>query len=183
MGALGRIRVRVPRVRYAAGAAALAGAAVVTLAGCDPAGGLDPVTVAVTTQRQAGQALDRAGVHVAWLSCKGRAENGGADSAGATQPVSAVGVECEGRTDTGKKIIVFGRVTGITGQACVRGLLTAKADGRTVFSLSVLGDCSHTGTGTGDGKPPGPPPKPTSSADCTDKPPNPGDHGHHQQGK
>ncbi|MFI9238565.1 hypothetical protein [Streptomyces sp. NPDC053079] len=169
------MRVR-PRVRYAAGAAALAGAAVMALAGCDPAGGLDSATVAVTTQRQASGALEHEGVKVAWLKCTGKAEGGGKDASGATQPVYAVGVDCEGRTENGKKIIVFGRVTGISGQACVRGLLTAKVDGRTVFSVSVLGDCSRTGGGT----PPSPPSKPTSSADCTDKP---GDQGHHQQGK
>ncbi|GHC51542.1 hypothetical protein [Streptomyces cinnamoneus] len=184
MGALRRIHKAVSRLRYAAGAAALAAAAVMTLTGCQPAAGLDAVTVAVTTQRQAGYALDREGVRVAWLNCTGTTEGGGKDSAGNTQPVTAIGVDCEGRTDSGKKIIVFGRVTGITGQACVHGLLTAKVDGRTVFSVSVLGDCSKTAGG--------PPPVPSHhpgqsggpapSASCTDKPP-PGDQGHHQQGK
>ncbi|GHG72541.1 hypothetical protein [Streptomyces griseocarneus] len=157
------------------------------VAGCEPVGGLDAVTVAVTTQKLAAGALDHEGVKTAWLNCHGKAENGGPDGGGATQPVTVVGVDCEGRTDTGKKIIVFGRVTGITGQSCVRGLLTAKVDGRTVFSLSVLGDCGHTGGDKPPGQPkppdgPRPPdgPKPPSgphvpapgpSASCTDKAP------------
>ncbi|MFI0910742.1 hypothetical protein [Streptomyces abikoensis] len=174
------------RIRYGLGAAALTGVAVVALSGCDPVAGLDATTVAVTTQRQASRALDREGVHVAWLSCRGKAENGGGKDpgTGSALPVTVVGVDCEGRTDTGRKIIVFGNVTGITGQACVRGLLTANVDGRTVFQVSVLGDCDRTGdTGGkpptapapgGQGKPP-PAPKPGGhpgpSASCSDRPP------------
>ncbi len=173
-------------MRYAAGAAALTGVAVVALVGCDPAGGLDSVTVAVTTQRQAARALDREGAPTAWLNCRAKAENGGKDPAsGTTEPVTIVGVDCEGQTDKGKKVIVFGTVTGITGQACVRGLLTAKVDGRTVFTASVLGDCSRTGADGGTASTPGVPsapgtwkppsaphgPKPGSSASCTDKAP------------
>ncbi|MCC3778798.1 hypothetical protein [Streptomyces sp. UNOB3_S3] len=188
MGASRRIRsIRLPRARYALGAVALTGAAVVALSGCAPVGGLDTTTVAVTTQRQASRALDREGVHVAWLSCRGKAENGGKDpGTGSALPVTVVGVDCEGRTDTGKKIVVFGRVTGITGQACVRGLLTANVDGRTVFQVSVLGDCDRTGDtggrpptapGPGQEKPPPaprPPGAPGPSASCTDRPPAPG---------
>ncbi|MEU3350045.1 hypothetical protein [Streptomyces sp. NPDC037389] len=190
MGASRRIRsIRLSRVRYGPVAVVLTGAAVVALSGCDPVAGLDATTVAVTTQRQASRALDREGVHAAWLSCRGKAENGGKDpGTGSALPVTAVGVDCEGRTDTGRKIIVFGRVTGITGQACVRGLLTANVDGRTVFQVSVLGDCDRTATGdTGGGPPttqgpgqykPPPAPRPTGdpgpSASCTDRPPAPG---------
>ncbi|MEV4440913.1 hypothetical protein AB0K09_18225 [Streptomyces sp. NPDC049577] len=138
--------------------ALVAGAAVPALAGCDPVGGLDTVAVAVTTQKQAAAVLQRDGVRVAWLSCQGRAERGGPDEHGSPRPVTAVGVDCEGRTEDGRKIIVFGTVTGISGDACVRGRLTAKVDGRTVFTASVLGDCSRasTGTPTGDGWSPPP---------------------------
>ncbi|MFI9200441.1 hypothetical protein [Streptomyces sp. NPDC053048] len=175
MGALRRVRP--DRARYAAGAAALVGAAVVALTGCE-ATGLEASAVAVTTQKLAAASLDHQGAKAAWLNCKGKAENGGTDAGGATHPVTVVGVDCEGRTEQGKKIIVFGRVTGITGQACVRGLLTAKVDGRTVFSVSVLGDCSHTGGGKPPAppKPPSPPhgPHPGPSASCTDRAPVPG---------
>ncbi|GHF35103.1 lipoprotein [Streptomyces mashuensis] len=162
MGASMRVRGLLP-----AGAAVVAVAA---LAGCDT-GGLDAVAVAVTTQRQAARSLGDQGVRVAWLNCRGKAENGGPDGTGSERPVTVVGVDCEGRTESGKNIIVFGRVTGITGRACVRGLLTAKVDGRTVFSVSVLGDCSATGGSTAGGstggggtqsRPPAPTPPPTA---------------------
>ncbi|MFD8998509.1 hypothetical protein [Streptomyces abikoensis] len=173
-------------IPYGLGAAALTGAAIVALSGCATGPGLDATAVAATTQREAGRALDREGVHAAWLSCKGKAENGGKDpGTGSALPVTVVGVDCEGRTDNGKRIIVYGSVTGMSGQGCVRGLLTAKVDGRTVFQVTVLGDCD--GTGGGSGKPPasdkppasgGSAPKPGGhpgpSASCTDRPPAPG---------
>lgn len=190
MGAFGRIRMRVPlprplparRLGYASGAAVLTAAAVVGLTGCDPTGGLDSATVALTTQRQASLALRHADVDVNWLSCRGKAENGGKDDSGATQPVTIVGVDCEGRTGAGKKIIVYGKVTGMDTDACVRGLLTAKVDGKTVFSLSVLGDCSKGSGGSGaSGGPPPPPSRPPSaSPDCPAASQGPGSTGHPQ---
>ncbi|MFE7122082.1 hypothetical protein ACFU99_42275 [Streptomyces sp. NPDC057654] len=56
--------------------------------------------------------------------------------------MTAVGVDCQGRTKDGKKIIVYGRVTGISGDSCVRGSLTAKVGGKTVFTSTVLGSCA-----------------------------------------
>ncbi|MEU8583720.1 hypothetical protein [Streptomyces abikoensis] len=179
-------------IRYGLGAAALTGTAIVALSGCATGPGLDATAVAATTQREAGRALDREGVHAAWLSCKGKAENGGKDpGTGSALPVTVVGVDCEGRTDNGKRIIVYGSVTGMSDQGCVRGLLTAKVDGRTVFQVTVLGDCDRTGGGSGkppasdkpptSDKPPasgGSAPKPGGhpgpSASCTDRPPAPG---------
>ncbi|MEV4433328.1 hypothetical protein [Streptomyces sp. NPDC049585] len=155
MGASRRIRgIRVwewgrPRLRYGTGAAGLVVAAVVALAGCEPAAGLDATTVAAVTQRQASLTLGRSGVAVAWLTCRGKAQDGGTDMAGSPQPVTIVGIDCEGGTDKGRRIIVFGTVTGVSGTACVRGLLTANVDGRTVFRVSVLGDCTRTGGGGG----------------------------------
>ncbi|MFF4530334.1 hypothetical protein ACFY1P_13750 [Streptomyces sp. NPDC001407] len=119
------------------------------LTGCEPtgAGGLDAITVAVTTGKRATDELKREGYDVRWISCAGKAEDAGVTDKGSPRPVSAVGVDCEGRTGGGGKIIVFGRITGISGQACVKGRITAKVDGRTVFVVSVLGDCSRASSG------------------------------------
>ncbi|MCC3766681.1 hypothetical protein, partial [Streptomyces sp. UNOC14_S4] len=149
MGALRRIRGRGRgrRVLYAAGVAALVGGSVLALTGCEPTeGGLDTITVSVTTSKRATDRLKDEGVYVRWLTCTGKEEGGGTDHKGSPRPVTAVGVDCEGRTDGGQKIIVFGRVTAVEGDgACVRGRLTAKVDGETVFAVTVLGDCSGSG--------------------------------------
>ncbi|MBT2383514.1 hypothetical protein [Streptomyces sp. ISL-11] len=197
MGALRRLRAR--QVLYAAGVTALLGPAVMMLTGCEPGvGGLDSVIVAVTTDQRATARLQQEGYYVQWLTCIGTAEQGGTTDKGSPRPVTAVGVDCEGRTGGNQKIIVYGRVTGIHGQSCVRGRLTAKVDGKTAFTASVLGECSGEGvTGGGDSKPdqppksqtppktqkpgdhdspakPGrttrPPTGPSPSPDCTDKP-------------
>ncbi|MBB4892522.1 hypothetical protein FHS39_001533 [Streptomyces olivoverticillatus] len=170
--------IRGRRAGGAAVAAALTGAAVAALTGCDPVGGINSVTVAVVTGKQASDTLRRDGIGVAWLSCTGKAEKGGDTVDGSPKPVTAVGVDCEGRTSDGKKIIVFGTVTGISGEACVRGQLTGKVDGKTKFSVTVLGDCSKaSATATdGTGGEPAPPPAsrgsghPRPSPSCTDKP-------------
>ncbi|MBB5117419.1 hypothetical protein [Streptomyces eurocidicus] len=149
MGALRRLRAR--QVLYAAGVAALVGPAALMLAGCEPAeaGGLDSVSVAVTTDKRATGRLQHDGYPVQWLSCISTAEPGGSTDKGSPRPVSAVGVDCEGRTGGGQKIIVYGRVTGIHGETCVQGRLTGKVDGKTAFTASVLGECEGSGTTTG----------------------------------
>ncbi|MEV6674007.1 hypothetical protein [Streptomyces sp. NPDC051162] len=125
------------------------GPALLALTGCEPTGdgGLDAITVAVATGKRATDELKGEGYYVRWLSCTGKAEDGGVTDKGSPRPVTAIGVDCEGRTGGGGKIIVFGRVTGMSGDACVRGRLTAKVDGRTVFVVSVLGDCSRASSG------------------------------------
>ncbi|WP_159395346.1 hypothetical protein [Streptomyces albireticuli] len=174
MGALRRLRAR--QVLYAAGVAALVGPAALSLVGCEPAeaGGLNSVAVAVTTDKRATGRLQHDGYPVQWLSCIGTAEAGGSTDKGSPRPVSAVGVDCEGRTGGGQKIIVYGRVTGIHGETCVRGRLTGKVDGKTAFTAGVLGECE--GSGSGSGRPDVQPEKPGGkpggqgpSPDCTDE--------------
>ncbi|MGX8906025.1 hypothetical protein ACR820_12470 [Streptomyces netropsis] len=172
MRALRRLRGR--RVLSAAGAAALTGTAVVALAACQPSDALDTATVSVATDQLATRQLEREHIPVRWLTCTGKAESDGSTDKDGRRKVTAVGVDCQGRTDKDKKIIAFGRVTGINGHACVTGSLTVKVDGRTVFSGGVLGDCGQAGGG--QGKPP-PPPSPT----CTDKKGD-GGHGDHHGG-
>ncbi|MFD0383982.1 hypothetical protein ACFQ2B_21790 [Streptomyces stramineus] len=136
---------------------ALLGPAALALSGCEPASadGLDAVTAAVTTDKRATGLLKDKGYPVQWMTCTGRVEDPGANDKGSPHPVSAIGVECEGRTGGGQKIIVYGRVTGMHGETCVRGRLTAKVDGKTAFSVAVLGECSGSGVTTGGsgGKP------------------------------
>ncbi|WKK22014.1 hypothetical protein QZH56_24810 [Streptomyces olivoreticuli] len=167
MGALRRIRGRVRRMLCAAGAAALMGPALLALTGCEPTGdGLDAITVAVTTGKRATDELKHEGYDVRWVSCSGKAEDGGVTDKGSPRPVPAIGVDCQGRTGGGGKIIVFGRVTGISGDACVKGRVTAKVDGRTVFVVRVLGDCSRASASSGGG-PQSPPAGHSVSPSCS----------------
>lgn len=53
----------------------------------------------------------------------------------------AATVHCEGETGDDRKITIDGTVTQEIGGRCVRGDLTARAGGRTVFRAAVLGDC------------------------------------------
>ncbi|MGW1073918.1 hypothetical protein [Streptomyces sp. NPDC002537] len=171
MGALRRIRGR--RVLYAVGVAALVGPALVAVGGCQPSGdGLDSITAAVTTGKRATDRLKDQGYYVRWLTCSGKEEGGGTTDKGSPRPVTAVGVDCEGRTGGGQKIIVFGRVTGIDGDgSCVRGRLTGKVDGKTVFAVTVLGDCASAHP---SGSPfPTPTPTPTWSPPPPDRSPSP----------
>ncbi|GHF42743.1 hypothetical protein [Streptomyces morookaense] len=175
MGALRGLRV--PRARYAAVAAALTGAAAAALVGCDPAGGLDSVTVSVVTGKQATDQLERSGVRVAYLTCQGKATSSApASGSGSPAAVTAVGVDCEGKTSGGKKILVYGTVTGISGEACVRGNLTGKVDGKTKFTVTVLGDCSKAST-TAPATPgswtPWTPPPPSDEQSCSCPPARP----------
>ncbi|GGX70896.1 hypothetical protein [Streptomyces hiroshimensis] len=137
----------------AAGAVALTAAAAVGLTGCrqEGPGGLDSVIVAVTADKRATARLEHDGYPVQWLTCTGKAEDPGVTEKGGARPVTAVGVDCDGRTSGGQKIIVYGRVTGLYDDSCVQGKLTAKVDGKTVFTASVLGDCSGSGVTNGGG--------------------------------
>ncbi|MEV0265201.1 hypothetical protein AB0I49_28215 [Streptomyces sp. NPDC050617] len=119
------------------------------MVGCEPtAGGLSTISVSVTTDQLATRALERNHVTVQWLACSGQVEGTGKKGEGSPPPVTAVGVDCQGQTRDGKKIIVYGRVTGISGDSCVRGNLTAKVGGRTVFTSTVLGSCAGDASAT-----------------------------------
>ncbi|WP_146166907.1 hypothetical protein [Streptosporangium nondiastaticum] len=129
------------------------GTAAVGLVGCrqEGPGGLDSVIVAVNADKRATARLEHDGYPVQWLTCTGKAEDPGVTEKGSPRPVTAVGVDCDGRTTGGQKIIVYGRVTGLYDDSCVQGKFTAKVDGKTVFTASVLGDCSGSGVTNGGG--------------------------------
>ncbi|WP_051812613.1 hypothetical protein [Streptomyces sp. NRRL S-340] len=155
MGVSRRFR-HLPGGRRALAAAGLAVAAAGALAACDP-GGLSTATVSYTTDRTATAELNRRHTSVSRLSCTARDGDGGrAHTPGRQQPsasrVTVVTVDCRGRTGDGREITVTGKVTRAVDGVCVRGDLTAKAGGRTVFHVDGLGDCDAA-TGPG-GRPP-----------------------------
>ncbi|WP_406097072.1 hypothetical protein [Streptomyces sp. NBC_01013] len=141
----------------------LAAVAVAGLVACEPADGLNTASIAVTTDRTATRALEHEGVHVRWLTCTANIDGGGtkassARAGSATASTRRVAdVDCSGRTKEGRDIKIAGQVRQAVDGRCVRGDLTAKADGRTVFRASLLGNCeappsaSVPDNGNGDG--------------------------------
>ncbi|MET9917054.1 hypothetical protein [Streptomyces sp. NPDC006435] len=134
----------------------LAGATVAGLAACQPVDGLNSASIAVTTDRVGTSALERNGVDVQWLSCTAGVDRG---RTGASPPAASARrtaeVDCTGKTDGGKDITLTGRVTQELGGRCVRGDLSAKEGGRSVFRADVLGNCDEAPT-TGVVNPPPP---------------------------
>ncbi|MGW0933553.1 hypothetical protein [Streptomyces sp. NPDC002666] len=130
-------------------AVCLAVTAVAGLAACEPADGLNTASIAVTTDRTATRALEHEDVHVQWLTCTAKVGGGSAKSSSAQAGSSSASastrrvadVDCNGRTKDGRDITVAGEVRQAVDGRCVRGDLTAKADGRTVFRASLLGNC------------------------------------------
>ncbi|MFI6639787.1 hypothetical protein [Streptomyces sp. NPDC050504] len=153
MRALRRVRNR--RVLAALGVAA---AAVTGLSACDPVGGMSSAAVAITTDQAGTKALERDGVGVRWLSCTAEINggsngngngnrNGSAANANSKASPSRSGrqvavVDCNGKTDRDQDITITGKVTEEREGRCVRGDLTAKVAGRTVFRANVLGNCA-----------------------------------------
>ncbi|MDO0927781.1 hypothetical protein QQY24_21080 [Streptomyces sp. TG1A-8] len=135
---------RRPRAARAVAVAGLVVVAAGATAACDPAG-LGSVTVAYTTDTTATAELGRHHVNVDWLTCTGAYADGG-KPAGSPSPTetAVVSVDCQGRTEDGRKITVTGKVTRAVNGACVRGDLTAKVGGRQVFHADGLGDCDAT---------------------------------------
>ncbi|MFE6972897.1 hypothetical protein [Streptomyces sp. NPDC057682] len=122
---------------------ALAAAAVAGLTACEPGNGLNTASIAVTTDSTATRALEHEGVHVQWLSCTASTDGGdGGAGSPSTSAERIASVDCNGRTKEGKDISVSGRVDREVEGRCVRGDMTAKAAGRTVFRASLLGNCS-----------------------------------------
>ncbi|MGW1406084.1 hypothetical protein [Streptomyces sp. NPDC002403] len=123
---------------------ALVVAAVAGAVGCEPVGGLNSASIAVTTDQVGTGALERNGVDVRWLSCTAGVDREGF-GAGAASPAASANriadVDCTGKTGNGEAITLTGKVTQALGGRCVRGDLTAKAGGRSVFRADVLGDC------------------------------------------
>ncbi|POX64036.1 hypothetical protein C3492_06480 [Streptomyces sp. Ru62] len=123
-----------------AGLVVVGGGAVVA---CQPGGGLGSASVAYTTDQTATAALEHRHVNVSWLTCTGGYRDDGArGGTPAPSETTVVSVDCRGETDDGRKIVVAGLVTRAVDGACVRGDLTAEVDGRRVFRVSGLGNCS-----------------------------------------
>ncbi|MFF9348283.1 hypothetical protein [Streptomyces sp. NPDC014734] len=123
-------------------ASGLAVAAVAGAVACDPAGGLNSASIAVTTDRTGTSALQRNGVDVRWLNCSAGVDGAVAVNASPAASVPRTGhVDCTGRTGNGMDVTISGTVTQALDGRCVRGDLTAKAGGRAVFRTDVLGDC------------------------------------------
>ncbi|MEV0578674.1 MULTISPECIES: hypothetical protein [unclassified Streptomyces] len=125
----------------------LAATAVVGLAACEPVDGLNTASIAVTTDRTGTRALEHEGVDVRWLTCTARTGEEGAakSSARAASPTASTrriaDVDCDGKTKSGQDITINGQVRQAVDGRCVRGDLTAKAGGRTVFRATLLGNC------------------------------------------
>ncbi|MFE9117759.1 hypothetical protein [Streptomyces sp. NPDC007172] len=117
---------------------------------CDPIGGLNSAAVAVTTEQTATAALSHEHVDVKWLTCNAVLNSGPSATpsvAGTTKQVADL--DCRGETKDGKPITVKGKVTQEVEGRCVKGDLTAKVSGRTVFRASVLGNCTAPAPTTG----------------------------------
>src|SRR5690242_126455 len=106
-GGQDRGRMRNAREVWVLGA--LAAAAAVSVAACEPDDGLGSSVVSMTTDQLATHALEHDGVKVQWLSCSARSRTGSAS------------VDCVGRTDDQRKISVKGEVTKQMDDLCVRG--------------------------------------------------------------
>ncbi|WP_274558284.1 hypothetical protein [Streptomyces spiramyceticus] len=140
MQALTRLRNR--RTLAALGIAA---ASAVGVSACEPgADGLSSVAVAMTTDQTGTRALERAGVDVQWMSCTSTVgeERGKGTAKSTPSATDFATVTCEGETKDGKDIRIDGKVTDERDGRCVRGDLTAKVAGRTVFQADVLGNCN-----------------------------------------
>ncbi|GGY23621.1 hypothetical protein [Streptomyces xanthochromogenes] len=136
---------------------------------CDPVGSLNSAAVAVTTEQTATAALAHEHVDVKWLTCNANLNSGpSATPSAAGGPRQVADVSCRGETKDGRPITVKGKVTQEVEGRCVKGDLTAKVAGRTVFRASVLGNCTAPAPTTGPATPaPGGRPTVTVTATVT----------------
>ncbi|WP_330238714.1 hypothetical protein [Streptomyces sp. NBC_00525] len=153
----------------------LAVAAVTGLAACEPAdgiGALNTASVALTTDHTATRALEHEGVRVRWLTCMASLEGNGAKEAGTASGAPATTrrtarVDCDGRTEDGRTIALGGQVTQAVEGRCVRGDMTAKTGGRTVFRATLLGNCAAPATSRPPAGAPGQGVRPTVTVTVT----------------
>ncbi|MFE6891832.1 hypothetical protein [Streptomyces sp. NPDC057694] len=130
------LRLRGRRVAAAAACVAVAGLGAVA---CQPVeGGLNPSTVAATTDQQATAELNRQNAHVRWLSCSGTYVS---RTSGNGSTAEVVRVDCQGKTTDGKSITLTGWANDVVSGKCVRGSFTAKVEGKLWFHVGVLGNC------------------------------------------
>ncbi|MFZ4156373.1 hypothetical protein [Streptomyces pseudogriseolus] len=140
MGALNRIPRAMRVRRRQVLAVGFAVAAVAGVAACE-GGSLGSTAVAITTDGTVTKELNRQKDKVRWLTCNASFGDRDGSSASPRSRATAASVDCEGETEGGKEITVTGRVTHAVNNACVRGDITAKVDGRQVFHVEGLGDC------------------------------------------
>ncbi|MFI6469096.1 hypothetical protein ACIBL5_02335 [Streptomyces sp. NPDC050516] len=135
-------------------AVAMAALAIGGAAACDPVGGLNSAAVAVTTDQTATAALQHQHVAIKWLTCTANLKGGPSATPSAASTTQQVAdVDCQGETKDGKPITVKGTVTQEVEGRCVKGDLTAKVAGKTVFRASVLGNCNAPAPTTGPATP------------------------------
>ncbi|MFI1012894.1 hypothetical protein [Streptomyces sp. NPDC020965] len=136
------------RYGYGRGLAAFGVAAAVVggVTACEPtAGGLTAGAVSVTTDRTATSALERLGFKVKWFNCEATVGDGERTAAPTATSAGSrfATVDCEGETNSGRRITLGGRVTDERSGSCVRGDLLAKISGKVVFKATFLGDCEE----------------------------------------
>ncbi|MFJ3820126.1 hypothetical protein [Streptomyces nodosus] len=146
MGVLRRIRRR-PAGRRAVLVTGLMAVTVGGVSACQP-GDMGSTAVAYTTSRTATRELERQHVKVSWLSCTGgyRTRTTPAIRTPSPSETAVVTVDCRGKADDGRDIIVKGTVTRAVDGACVRGDLRATVGGKEWFHVRGLGDCNATVT-------------------------------------
>ncbi|MEU9097181.1 hypothetical protein [Streptomyces sp. NPDC048361] len=115
--------------------------AVAGLTACDPVGGLNSAAVALTTDQAATTELEHHHVDIKWLTCNADLNRGASATPSAATTKDVADVNCQGETKDGRAITVKGKVTQEVEGRCVKGDLTAKVAGKTVFRSSVLGNC------------------------------------------
>ncbi|MCM1973120.1 MULTISPECIES: hypothetical protein [Streptomyces] len=142
MGVLRRVWVR-PRGTRVAGAVGLVVLAVGGVAACD-AVGMSTAAVAWTTDQTATRELDRRKADVQWLTCTASYGDRGGGSKPSAGEETVAEVDCTGKTKDGRDISVEGVVTRAVDNKCVRGHITAKVGGKTLFQVDGLGNCEGT---------------------------------------
>ena len=94
-------------------------------------------------------------IDIKWLTCHADLNRGArATPSAAATTKDVADVDCQGETKDGRAITVKGKVTQEVEGRCVKGDLTAKVAGRTVFRASVLGDCDAPAPTPGPATPP-----------------------------
>ncbi|MFI8927523.1 hypothetical protein ACIG3E_07585 [Streptomyces sp. NPDC053474] len=120
-----------------------AGATGFALAACDPVeGDMSTSAIALTTDKMGTAELERQHLDVAWFNCTASFVKKDRDGKRkATDEPREAEVDCQGKSEDDKDIVLKGRVTDVRNGKCVRGNLTARVEGKEWFRVDVLGNC------------------------------------------